>query len=490
MKNMLDIPEHWKVISLVEDMNYVPTGVEAYLGKKRYYSTGSIKDKEQTPEGEYTFEKRPSRANRMVFKNDVLQARMKGTNKALLIDDNLDGSLFSTGFFQVRPYGDTYNPKLLYYYLSSNVFLKEKDELCSGSTQSALNDTNAKKIKIPLPPIEEQNRIVNKIESLLSELDSSIENLQRAKKKLKFYRQSVLKSAFEGRLTEVWRQAHAYELENAEVLLERIKQEREAAYEESLTEWEVSVKAWEEGGKVGKKPAKPRKPKKLPPLSQEELAALPGISEVYTYTRLGNIAHIVGGVTKGRKLDGRKLIKLPYLRVANVQDGYLDLKEIKYIDVLYEDLKKYRLEKGDILYTEGGDKDKLGRGTVWNNEVKDCIHQNHIFRARLINKNFNSKFYAYYSQSKTAKKYFFSNAKQTVNLASINMTVLSSLPVIIVDEKEQDQIVRKIESHFSVVNKMDDAIEVSLKKAESLRQSILKSAFEGRLVENKEGTFT
>lgn len=107
MAERLEIPNHWENISLVEDLNYVPTGVEAYEGEKLYYSTGSIKEKGHIPEGMYTFSHRPSRANRLVQENDVLQARMKGTNKVLLIDDQLDGTLFSTGFFQVRPYGET-----------------------------------------------------------------------------------------------------------------------------------------------------------------------------------------------------------------------------------------------------------------------------------------------------------------------------------------------------------------------------------------------
>ena len=106
------------------------------------------------------------------------------------------------------------------------------------------------------------------------------------------------------------------------------------------------------------------------------------------------------------------------------------MRQIKTIEVLPSDKEKYQLLYGDILYTEGGDKDKLGRGTIWKNEIKNCIHQNHIFRAiDHLSKDFNSKYIAYYSQTRTAKNYFFKHGKRTTNLASINLTILSNLPL-------------------------------------------------------------
>lgn len=110
-----NLPENWELINLVEDLNFLPTGVIKYEGLKKYFSTGSIQDGHNIPEGEFSFENRPSRANREVKLNDVLQARMKNTDKGILIDKQLDGQLFSTGFIQLRPYADTYNSKLLYY---------------------------------------------------------------------------------------------------------------------------------------------------------------------------------------------------------------------------------------------------------------------------------------------------------------------------------------------------------------------------------------
>lgn len=206
------------------------------------------------------------------------------------------------------------------------------------------------------------------------------------------------------------------------------------------------------------------------------------LPEGWKWVKLNEICQIVGGVTKGRDFKGQATIYLPYLRVANVQDGYLDLKEVKTIEVLPSDQAKYKLVYGDILYTEGGDKDKLGRGTIWKNEIENCIHQNHIFRARPIQKGIESSYIAYFSQTKLAKDYFFKHGKQTTNLASINLTILSNLPIPLATNDEQHLIVQEIESRLSVCDKLEETITQALQQSEALRQSILKRAFEGRLV--------
>ena len=204
--------------------------------------------------------------------------------------------------------------------------------------------------------------------------------------------------------------------------------------------------------------------------------------EEYKKVKLYEIADIIGGITKGRNLTKYETIFLPYLRVANVQDGYLDLTNIKKIELKKEEKKKYLLQKNDVLYTEGGDKDKLGRGTIWMNEIKECVHQNHIFRARIGTNKADPKYIALFSLTKSAKNYFLSKAKQTVNLASINMTVLRSLPIPLPSISEQQAIVSAIESRLSVCEKLEQTIDQTIALSASLKQSILKKAFEGRLV--------
>ena len=196
---------------------------------------------------------------------------------------------------------------------------------------------------------------------------------------------------------------------------------------------------------------------------------------------LSDIAQIIGGITKGRDLSGMETIELPYLRVANVQNGYLDLSEIKTIMLRVDEKERYLLKPGDVLYTEGGDRDKLGRGSVWRGEIKDCVHQNHIFKARIDQSKAIPEYVAFWSMSTRARNYFYQKGKQSVNLASINKTVLSALTLPLPALEKQREIINHIESRLSVCDSIEHTVDTALQQAEAMRQSILKQAFEGRL---------
>lgn len=196
---------------------------------------------------------------------------------------------------------------------------------------------------------------------------------------------------------------------------------------------------------------------------------------------LSDIAQIIGGITKGRDLSGMETIELPYLRVANVQNGYLDLSEIKTILLRVNEKERYLLKPGDVLYTEGGDRDKLGRGTVWRGEINDCVHQNHIFKARIDQSKAIPEYVAFWSMSTPARNYFYQKGKQSVNLASINKTVLSALTLPLPALEKQREIINRIESRLSVCDSIEQTVDTALQQAEAMRQSILKQAFEGRL---------
>lgn len=195
------------------------------------------------------------------------------------------------------------------------------------------------------------------------------------------------------------------------------------------------------------------------------------------WKRLDEISDISGGITKGRDLTGQETLRLPYLRVANVQDGYLDLSEMKSIELKASEKEKYLLAEGDVLYTEGGDRDKLGRGTVWHGEIKDCVHQNHVFKARINRDVAIPEYVAYWSMSAPARNYFYTKGKQSVNLASINKSVLSALELPVPSLAKQKRIIQEIEEHLSVCNSIEETIEKALEQADAMRQSILKKSF-------------
>ncbi len=417
-------------------------------------------------------------AKKFCKKDDILIARY-GASLGRIVT-GLCGS-YNVALAKVICDTNSIYKKYLFYLLKTSIF-QSPLSLLSRSAQNGFAKHEIAHFKLPISPYAEQHQIVSKIEELFSELDNAIQTLKKAREQLKTYRQSVLKHAFEGKLTEEWRKRQkeaGSSPESADKLLERIKKEREEKYQKQLEDWKKACEQAKAEGK--KKPARPKKPKDLELLTEEELVELPELPEGWRWEKLGNLSDIVGGVTKGRKFDGKETTDLPYLRVANVQDGYLDLQDIKTITIPEEEEGKYLLQYGDLLYTEGGDKDKLGRGTIWKNQIERCIHQNHIFRARLVSNYLLSLYFAYYTSSITAKNYFFSNAKQTVNLASINITILSNLPVPIPYIEEQQQIVSEIESRLSVCDQLEQSIDDSLNKTGSLRQSILQKAFSGEL---------
>ena len=142
----------------------------------------------------------------------------------------------------------------------------------------------------------------------------------------------------------------------------------------------------------------------------------------WTSRSVGEVADVGSGVTLGKYVSGLHSVELPYLRVANVQDGHLDLSEIKTVRVPVVEVGNYRLDVGDVLMTEGGDIDKLGRGAIWEGQIPDCLHQNHIFRIRAKRDLLEPAFYALVVESDIAKRYFNRVAKRTTNLASTNKT--------------------------------------------------------------------
>ncbi|MEO7838051.1 MAG: restriction endonuclease subunit S, partial [Anaerolineales bacterium] len=195
---------------------------------------------------------------------------------------------------------------------------------------------------------------------------------------------------------------------------------------------------------------------------------------------LGDVADIRSGVTLGRTLQGNT-VRLPYLRVANVQDGYLDLRQIKEVEVLESEKDKWQLQYGDVLLTEGGDWDKLGRGTVWNEEIPNCIHQNHIFRVRINQDEFVPKYLALLIGSPYGKSYFRAASKQTTNLASINHRQLKAFAVIRPPLDEQQRIVAYLDGLQAKVNALRELQSAGGEELSALMPSMLDRAFKGEL---------
>jgi len=192
---------------------------------------------------------------------------------------------------------------------------------------------------------------------------------------------------------------------------------------------------------------------------------------------MDEIADIASGVTKGRKLKDAETFEIPYMRVANVQAGHLKLDEVKTIPGTKADLDKFALKKGDVLLTEGGDPDKLGRGTVWNEEIASCIHQNHIFRVRLTCSESTPVYLSWLCGSEYGKRYFLKSGKQTTGIASINKTQLKRFPVLRPPIELQNQFAQ----HIKNIEQQKQQAQASLEKSQALFNSLLQRAFKGEL---------
>jgi type I restriction enzyme S subunit len=192
---------------------------------------------------------------------------------------------------------------------------------------------------------------------------------------------------------------------------------------------------------------------------------------------LREVADVSGGVTLGSEPSGPGTIRRPYLRVANVQDGHLDLREVKFLRIRAADLDRFSLSHGDVLMNEGGDADKLGRGTVWESQIEGCLHQNHVFRVRTDRRLLEPWFLAHVSGSAYGKKYFLGASKQTTNLATINSTQIGAFPIPLPAVDEQQRIVKIISSHDSLISHEQS----SLAKLRSIKAGLMSDILTGRV---------
>ena len=161
------------------------------------------------------------------------------------------------------------------------------------------------------------------------------------------------------------------------------------------------------------------------------------------------------------------------MAVSNVKDGYIDWTNVKTISATEEEINQYRLLPGDVLMTEGGDPDKLGRGSVISCPPEDCIHQNHIFRVRLDERRILPQYFATYLQSPQAKMYFLRAAKQTTGIASVNMKQLRRLPTMLPPLELQNQFADFVRA----IEKSKVAVQTALDKTQLLFDSLMQKYF-------------
>lgn len=203
------------------------------------------------------------------------------------------------------------------------------------------------------------------------------------------------------------------------------------------------------------------------------------VPEHWEVKPLKYLCEVRGGVTKGRNFGDVETIELPYLRVANVQDGHLDLTDVATIEIAVSEIERYSLKVGDILMNEGGDNDKLGRGAVWTGKIDPCLHQNHVFAVRP--KTIEPEWVALITQSNYAKFYFYQQAKQTTNLASISSSNLKQLPVVVPPKAERLQIMDHVERTASLLDRILEGIKTGAENLKEYRTALISAAVTGKI---------
>ena len=347
----------------------------------------------------------------------------------------------------------------VYYYL-----LRAKEiiqSLGGGTTFKEVSGATAATIPLVLAPLLEQRRIVAEIEKQFTRLDASVESLKRAQANLKRYRASVLKSACEGSLVPTEAElarSEGRDYEPAGVLLERILAERRARW-----------KSQERRRGKYREPAAPA------------ASDLPVLPEGWVRATLAQISEIQGGIQKQPKRAPARNA-FPFLRVANVLRGNLDLEEVHQIELFPGELNKLRLVSGDLLIVEGnGSLSQIGRMATWKGEIENCVHQNHIIRARVYS-GIEAGFVESYWNSPTGSSLVLDVASSTSGLYTLSVSKVSDILLPLPPLAEQHRIVAEVERRLSVIQQAEATVTASLVRADRLRQSILKQAFSGQLV--------
>jgi type I restriction enzyme S subunit len=306
--------------------------------------------------------------------------------------------------------------------------------LGKGGAQPNISQTVLKVLEIPVPPLDVQAALVHALRHIRVNSASTTDHLETAARVIGRFRRAVLAAACSGRLTVDWRESN-----QSEAVSQHLRDRR------------------------------------------GEVEALVETPEEWAWCQLVDIADLKGGIQKGAAIKaGMQTREVPYLRVANVQRGWLDLSEIKTIVAPEAKIKELRLEPGDILFNEGGDRDKLGRGWIWEGQIDECIHQNHVFRARLQFSDFEPRFFSWYGNTIGAA-YFIDRGKQTVNLASLNMTTLKALPVPIPSPAEQREIVQRAQRLLTLADGLATRIDAAARQVDRSSQAVLAKAFRGEL---------
>jgi len=366
------------------------------------------------------FGRAPSRARRIARDGDVLVSTVRTYLRAIApVEQAPDNLVASTGFAVIRPRSLDY--RFAGYLLRAEWLISRIIARSVGVNYPAIRADEIMALSVPVPSIREQRQIADFLDHETTKIDALIEEQQRLIELLDEKRQAVISHAVTKGL------------------------DPDAPMKDSCVEW------------LGDVPAH------------------------WAVSALRHFATIRGGLAIGKKYpEAQNLIEVPYLRVANVQDGYVDLSELKTIGVFNAEADHYALDEGDVLMNEGGDNDKLGRGTVWDAPVEHCLHQNHVFAIR-CGCRLLPEWLALFTRSASARAYFYLYSKQSTNLASISSSNVMSCVIPVPPVQEQQQILKQVSSRLDKVAGLIDEAGAAIKLLKERRSALISAAVTGKI---------
>lgn len=412
-------------------------------------------------------------------KDDVLFAKitpcMENGKMAIVPEMVGEYGFGSTEFHVLRP-AQGVDPKYIYLAVSNQGFRYHAEHNMTGAVgQKRVPASVLEEHELGLPPSNEQRRIVEKIEAMFDEIDKGVESLQTARTTLGLYRQSLLKSAFEGRLTAGWRAQNADKLEAPETLLARIQAERDTRYKAALDAWQDALAQWRADGEKGKKPAKPKRPRDI--AAEAHDIGIPG------WTKLP-LGLLIDAPTYGTsKKCGFEAGSKGVLRIPNIGSGRIDASDLKSADFDDAEVKQYRLMEGDVLTVRSnGSLSIVGKPALVGQSDTDFLFAGYLIRLRPIFTSLLPKNLVYLMIEPNIRGQIEAKAKSTSGVNNISAKELEELMVPICSPAEQAEIVCILDDKLEAADALEAEIDAALTRADALRQSILKKAFSGQLV--------
>ncbi|WP_441247390.1 restriction endonuclease subunit S [Kitasatospora sp. McL0602] len=372
-------------------------------------------------------------APHLVEPNDLLVSRASGSlslvGEGALVHEPPAPTAFPDTMIRVRVLHSAVNPRYLAHLWNSPV-VRRQLEACTrkvGGGMYRITQSDLAKILLPLPKPDEQHRIVGLLEEYLARIDAAAAQAR----------------------TAASRAAELSRLMTAQASLGRLS-----------------------GGALA--------PRELPPAGTRD-GMVPQLPADWRWTRLETIADVARGVTKdARGQWDPTAIEVPYLRVSNVQRGRLALDDVPTMRLPADRAKNFRLQPGDVLLTGGGDRDKLGRGWIWEEQLSDCVHQNHVFRVRVKDQLLHPKLLTWHANG-FGRQWCERNATQSTGLASIGLGVIRLMPMPVPPPSEQQRLVELVEARTAALESATASAERALVLADRLRLTVLQHAFTGRL---------